>query len=485
MELPPTLSRDDYNELFGDVPQRIGVALSGGGLRASLHGFGVLTALVDLGLNSQSAQIASVSGGSMTNAFVALRSDFSNVKPDDFDRIVREFSCLVVKKGLVPLWPTIVILTLGIGGVSAAVGALVYGLLRFFGVASPQSTNAGIIAGAGSLFALWLCRGHVFEWYLYRRLYRAPSTRGPARFSDLAEGRTEHVVCATDVPTGQPFYFTSRDGGRFSLRRKPIAQDYEGSWTMRCCNGLRVATAVRASGALPPLIPPKLLKLRHFKHSCEACAPFATQREGDPRHVFLSDGGVWNNLGTQALEDAVFPGHVDCLLVANASALLKRTRSWYLFVPLVAEFMALMRNADIQNFNTVAPRRRATRRVAELEAWGSYKAPMFEWIIDSTKAPSDTLLDLTRHVLFRSDEAKAACNELASSYALLEAEVSATGKLTSELAMPTTRRKPSAEEAKRLILRGYSNTHLWAAAQELTFVTLPPMTAERLATFVS
>jgi predicted acylesterase/phospholipase RssA len=386
---------------------------------------------------------------------------------------------------LVPLWSTIVILTLGIGGVSAVVGALVYGLLRFLGAASAQSATAGIIAGAVTLFALWLCRGHVFEWHLYRRLFRAPSTRGPARFSHLANGGTEHVVCATDVPTGQPFYFTSRDGGSFRLRREQIYQDHEGLWTTRCCKRLSVATAVRASGALPPLIPPKLLKLRHFKHSCDACAPIASEGDGDPRHVFLSDGGVCNNLGTQAFEDAVFPGRLDWLIVANASALLKRNRSWYLFVPLAAEFMALMRNADIQNFNTVAPRRRATRRVAELEAAGGYKAPMFEWIIDSTKAPFDTITDFDRHVLFRSDEAKAACDELAFSYTRLDSEVSAMGKLTSELAMPTTRRRPSAEEAKRLILRGYSNTHLLAAAQELTFDATPRMTAERLATFVS
>ncbi len=51
----------------------VGVALSGGGHRATLFGLGALLALVDLRINRRTTQIASVSGGSIANAFVALR----------------------------------------------------------------------------------------------------------------------------------------------------------------------------------------------------------------------------------------------------------------------------------------------------------------------------------------------------------------------------------------------------------------------------
>jgi hypothetical protein len=57
----------------GEPPQRFAVALSGGGHRATLFGLGVLLALVDRDLNERVSQIASVSGGSIANAFVAIR----------------------------------------------------------------------------------------------------------------------------------------------------------------------------------------------------------------------------------------------------------------------------------------------------------------------------------------------------------------------------------------------------------------------------
>lgn len=52
----------------GDIVWEIAIALSGGGHRASLFSLGVLLALVDLRLNRQVSYVASVSGGSITNA---------------------------------------------------------------------------------------------------------------------------------------------------------------------------------------------------------------------------------------------------------------------------------------------------------------------------------------------------------------------------------------------------------------------------------
>src|SRR4051794_19857362 len=54
----------------------IGVALSGGGVRASLFSLGALLFLVDSGLSRRVREIASVSGGSITNAFVAQHCHF-------------------------------------------------------------------------------------------------------------------------------------------------------------------------------------------------------------------------------------------------------------------------------------------------------------------------------------------------------------------------------------------------------------------------
>jgi hypothetical protein len=50
----------------------VGIALSGGGHRATLFGLGALLATVDLGVNERVVQISSVSGGSLLNGFLAL-----------------------------------------------------------------------------------------------------------------------------------------------------------------------------------------------------------------------------------------------------------------------------------------------------------------------------------------------------------------------------------------------------------------------------
>ncbi len=60
------------------------VALSGGGHRATVFTLGGVVALVDLRLNHHVSQIASVSGGSITNAFFAVQpKDFAELESAD------------------------------------------------------------------------------------------------------------------------------------------------------------------------------------------------------------------------------------------------------------------------------------------------------------------------------------------------------------------------------------------------------------------
>ena len=72
---------------------RIGVALSGGGHRAALFGLGALLYIVDAGKHREVVTISSVSGGSLTNAFVGLNVDFSSVTASGFEEAVRPLAC--------------------------------------------------------------------------------------------------------------------------------------------------------------------------------------------------------------------------------------------------------------------------------------------------------------------------------------------------------------------------------------------------------
>jgi predicted acylesterase/phospholipase RssA len=86
-------------------PWTLEVALSGGGLRASAYALGALLYIVHSGLNVKVKNISSVSGGSITNAFVACECDFS--RPVDFSAFLKVVSPLVRKiafSGLLQRW---------------------------------------------------------------------------------------------------------------------------------------------------------------------------------------------------------------------------------------------------------------------------------------------------------------------------------------------------------------------------------------------
>jgi predicted acylesterase/phospholipase RssA len=65
---------------------RIGVAISGGGHRATAWGAGTLLALSDAGLGSEICSVSSVSGGSITNGVVAHDLDLTEAPPEAVER---------------------------------------------------------------------------------------------------------------------------------------------------------------------------------------------------------------------------------------------------------------------------------------------------------------------------------------------------------------------------------------------------------------
>src|SRR5262245_6044086 len=76
------------------------VALSGGGFRATAFGLGVLLYLADSGLNQRVHTISSVSGGSITNGFVASECDFASVTDTEkFRRVAAQLAQIVSGRG--------------------------------------------------------------------------------------------------------------------------------------------------------------------------------------------------------------------------------------------------------------------------------------------------------------------------------------------------------------------------------------------------
>src|SRR5438067_7713540 len=74
---------------------RIGLALSGGGFRASLYHLGLVRFLRDAGFLSRVTHITSVSGGSVLAAHLALNWDRYNGSPGEFDAAAAEVLAFV------------------------------------------------------------------------------------------------------------------------------------------------------------------------------------------------------------------------------------------------------------------------------------------------------------------------------------------------------------------------------------------------------
>ena len=74
---------------------KIGLALSGGGFRASLYHLGLVRFLRDAGILNQVSHITSVSGGSVLAAHLVLNWDRYNGSPSEFDTVASEFLAFV------------------------------------------------------------------------------------------------------------------------------------------------------------------------------------------------------------------------------------------------------------------------------------------------------------------------------------------------------------------------------------------------------
>src|SRR3954464_15337181 len=194
---------------------RIGLALSGGGFRATLYHLGLVRFLRDAGLLSQVTHITSVSGGSVFAAHLVLNWDLYNGSPNDFDAAASKLLSIVrmdvrnriVRRALLngpSRWPR-----------------------RLLGLSNRKLTRTGLLE-------------HHYEKHLY----------GDTGLFELPESPQLHIL-ATNLTEGCLCSFTRdgllmmrrQPGHRFRVDRIPI--------------GLAtVPMAVAASSAFPGFFPP-------------------------------------------------------------------------------------------------------------------------------------------------------------------------------------------------------------------------------------
>ena len=86
--------------------RNIAISLSGGGYRPSLFGLGALLYLVDAGKNREVTSISSVSGGLITNGYVAQLKGFARARRDTFRQDIRSLASTEAHE---TLWATPVV----------------------------------------------------------------------------------------------------------------------------------------------------------------------------------------------------------------------------------------------------------------------------------------------------------------------------------------------------------------------------------------
>jgi predicted acylesterase/phospholipase RssA len=258
-------------------PKHVGLALSGGGARAIAFHLGCLRALNDRGILDQVSVISSVSGGSVIGAMYA----YSEESFDVFDaRVVA-----LLRRGLLrgmgqaarrPGWLARTAATIATAGVAAKAAD---GGRWLAGRAAriPSLHSLLVLKRLRSLqppFARHSSRTDLLEATLRDEVF------GDRTMTSARRGGIDVVVNACELRSGSAFRFGSRESGCWRYGRVAANDTIE------------VAHAVAASAAYPALLP-----------ALDRTMTFISRTGAETRRrVLLTDGGIFDNLGTSCLE---------------------------------------------------------------------------------------------------------------------------------------------------------------------------------------
>jgi len=243
------------------VNARIGLALSGGGIRAAIFHLGVLQHLAEAKLFRQLASISSVSGASIAIGVILAANDNKWPTEDEF---------------LLKIQPKIRKLILENNIQTTALRRLIF---------SPWHWRHRVELLAKVLEEKWGISGNL---------------------QDIPSRPYWEINCTT-----------FETGGNFRFRK-----DYMGDSTIGYVQTptLPLSHVVAASAAFPILIGPYILQAKDLHWTNDKRGKTTTAKVDD--HYTLWDGGVYDNLGLDPLYrvERGLDAEIDFLIVSNASA---------------------------------------------------------------------------------------------------------------------------------------------------------------------
>jgi predicted acylesterase/phospholipase RssA len=238
---------------------KIGLALSGGGFRASLFHLGLFRFLRDAGISLNVTDITAVSGGSIFAAHLGLNWARYNGSANEFDAAAAEllaFIRLDLRNRILRRYP---------------LGLALYWPRRLLGLSNRKLTRVGLLE-------------YHYEKYLY----------GDTSLFQLPEHPRVHLL-ATNLSEGRLCSF-NRDG-LWMMHRDP-EQTFR---VERFRIGLAtVPMAVAASSAFPSFFPP-----------IQLTADDVGAKSGELDRQAYTDGGIFDNLGVRAFRFLAHPSDTE------------------------------------------------------------------------------------------------------------------------------------------------------------------------------
>ncbi|MFC1995137.1 patatin-like phospholipase family protein [Chloroflexota bacterium] len=240
------------------------LALSGGGYRATLFSLGSLWRLNEFGLLAQLNRITSVSGSSIISAFLA--KNWSKLKFIKGTTIFENFPMVIADP------------------------------IRDF-----CSQGLDIKAGISGILSFRKSIGDKIAEEYAKRLFGSSTLQD---IPDLNKG-PEFIFYATSLQTGASVRIT-----------KKWISDYKvGEWPNP---GISLAQVAGASSAFPPFLSPVTIECEPSDWG-KTIGAFLYDQEKFRKNLVLTDGGVYDNLGLEAVWNDGFKN----VFVCNASAPLK------------------------------------------------------------------------------------------------------------------------------------------------------------------
>ncbi len=252
----------------------ITVVLSGGGFRATLFHLGVIRRLTELGLFRKIKTISSVSGGSILNGLLGLNYD----KIDtifDFDYFITDKIIEIVSENVR----------------NKILRYKLARILPFFWLDANSSAY--------------------FSNYLNNNLYKGKC------LNDLSPN-IRIIFNATNLNNGARWRFDNHDFGDYKT-----GYSYDTKF-------LRVSDAVSASAAYPLLFPPfKMNTKRLIFYRRDKKKKDISKNANVPSQIFLTDGGVYDNLGLAAIKHELSLDNQKFLIVSDASNVFNESKSFF------------------------------------------------------------------------------------------------------------------------------------------------------------